>query len=114
MAIVQPDSDAGIHHDGGRWVRLNDLFSVRVVGGSFISRHQPRVEDGERDANAELIAEAFNVCHETGRTPRQLADERAELIVALKEFHPSRIRSRHGELSRAWENARNLLARLTP
>jgi hypothetical protein len=40
-------------------------------------------EHGERIANAELIAEAFNVTHETGRTPRQLADERAELITAL-------------------------------
>lgn len=33
--------------------------------------------------NAELIAEAFNVTHETGKTPCQLADERAELITAL-------------------------------
>ena len=38
----------------------------------------------ERRANIELIAEAFNVTHETGKTPRQLADERAELITTLK------------------------------
>jgi hypothetical protein len=28
----------------------------------------------ENEANAELIAEAFNVLHETGMTPRELAD----------------------------------------
>lgn len=56
----------------------------------------------ERDANADFIAEAFNVAHETGLTPRQLATalsnlregghiavaawkvERAELLAALK------------------------------
>ena len=42
-------------------------------------------------ANAELIAEAFNVTHETGRTPRQLADERAELIAALDNLLASQI-----------------------
>jgi hypothetical protein len=36
-------------------------------------------------ANTELIAEAFNTAHETGLTPRQLADERAELIKALAD-----------------------------
>ena len=38
----------------------------------------------ERDANAALIAEAFNVANETGLTPRQLADQRAELLVAAQ------------------------------
>lgn len=36
------------------------------------------------DEDATLIAEAFNVTHETGRTPRQLADERGKLLAALK------------------------------
>lgn len=31
------------------------------------------------DANAALIAEAFNVAHETGLTPRQLVEQRVEL-----------------------------------
>ena len=35
-------------------------------------------------ANARMIAEAGTVAHETGRTPRQLADELAELLAALK------------------------------
>lgn len=37
-------------------------------------------------ANAVLIAEAGTVLHETGRTPRQLVDERAELLAALREL----------------------------
>lgn len=37
----------------------------------------------EQDANAALIAEAFNVADETGRTPAQLAAERAELVAEL-------------------------------
>lgn len=32
------------------------------------------------NANADLICEAFNVATETGLTPRQLAEQRAELL----------------------------------
>jgi hypothetical protein len=38
----------------------------------------------ELPANAELIADAFNTAHRTRRTPSQLADERQELLDALK------------------------------
>lgn len=34
--------------------------------------------------SATLIAEAGTVAHETGLTPRQLAEQRAELLAALK------------------------------
>ena len=37
----------------------------------------------ERQANALLIAEAGTVANETGLSPRQLADQRAELLAAL-------------------------------
>lgn len=40
----------------------------------------------EAEANARLIAEAGTVYHETGLTPRQLADQRAELLEALREL----------------------------
>lgn len=36
------------------------------------------------EANAAFIAEAGTVAHETGLTPRQLADQRDELLAALK------------------------------
>jgi hypothetical protein len=39
----------------------------------------------EQQANAEFIAEAFNVAHETGMTPRQMADELAHLKQTLKD-----------------------------
>lgn len=49
----------------------------------------------ERDANTRLIAEAGTVLHETGLTPRQLAESRAELLEALQR------------LEKAGENMRN-------
>ena len=38
----------------------------------------------EMAANARLIAEAGTVLHETGLTPRQLAEQRAELLEAVR------------------------------
>lgn len=40
-------------------------------------------KDAEVKANATLIAEAGTVATETGRSPRQLADERKELLDIL-------------------------------
>jgi len=40
-------------------------------------------QNGEAEANARLIAEAGTVHHETGLTPRQLVEQRAELLEAL-------------------------------
>ena len=37
-----------------------------------------------RQADAELMAEAGNVYHETGLTPRQLLEQRDELLKALR------------------------------
>jgi len=37
-------------------------------------------------ASASLIGEAFNVYHETGLTPRQLAEQRGELLKAAKRM----------------------------
>lgn len=34
--------------------------------------------------HAQLAAEAFNVCSETGLTPRQLAEQRRELLAACR------------------------------
>lgn len=46
----------------------NDGIAVtRDTKTAWLSPCQP--------ANAELIAEAFNVTHETGKTPRELADD---------------------------------------
>lgn len=49
-----------------------------------------RIKDVEGYANAEFIAEAFNVANETGMTPRELQKSHAELLEALgsiKDLH---------------------------
>lgn len=38
------------------------------------------------EANAALVAEAFNTHESTGLTPRQLAEQRAELLGALRRI----------------------------
>lgn len=59
----------------------NPRFHVQTEAGyqiastTELSHHaQSKEENAMREANAELIAEAFNVLHETGYTPRELAD----------------------------------------
>ncbi len=44
-----------------------------------------RDHGGNHEANARLIAESGTVHHETGLTPRQLAEQRAELLEALEK-----------------------------
>lgn len=61
---------------------------LKHCGFEIACEHEPaglRGDDPEK-ANSELIAEAFLVTLETGKTPRQLADERVELIAALTEM----------------------------
>lgn len=41
---------------------------------------------GIPQSNAELIAESFNVANETGLTPRELLNQRNELLEACKEI----------------------------
>ena len=41
-------------------------------------------EVNETKANAELIAESFNVANETGLTPRELLNQRNDLLEALQ------------------------------
>lgn len=61
--------------------------------------HPEKVHEAE--ANAALIAEAFNILHETGMTPRELADllERlAELLTDIQNRDDDRPRElTHGE-----------------
>ena len=48
-----------------------------IRGGSFTAQ--------QATANAQLIAEAFNVATETGRSPRELADWQAKAIIVLSK-----------------------------
>lgn len=62
--------------------------SNAIVGGSNVTIWSEdgvtRLASCDKPEDATFIAEAFNVAHETGRTPRQLADERGKLLAALK------------------------------
>ena len=49
----------------------------------------PLGQHEEAEANAELIAEAFNVTNECGLTPRQLFEQRNELLDVLEELYNS-------------------------
>ena len=78
-----------------RLVRLASSFDSRVPSfGIAYGRAGNRLaivdgegnSSGQNEANASLIAEAFNVATETGLTPRQIADQRSELLAALKSI----------------------------
>ena len=55
----------------------NDLSTLVVADVSGRTRD-------EIEANSQLLLEAGTVANETGLSPRQLADQRAELLAALK------------------------------
>lgn len=66
-------------------------FAVNCEGAPVIAEAFGRAADGEgsilpAEANANLIAEAFTVAHETGLTPRQLAERCADLLETLKQI----------------------------
>ena len=56
--------------------------AVRGQNGAGIF-YESKWHVGAKD-DAQLIAEAGTVLHETGLTPRQLASQRAELLEALR------------------------------
>jgi hypothetical protein len=71
----------------GRW--LHDYTKIgRVVAenGAELARCKNLTTLNELQARGDLIAEAGTVLHETGRTPRQLVEERAELLKALESI----------------------------
>lgn len=41
---------------------------------------------GKQETNAKLISEAFNVANETGFSPRELAEQKAELLDIINSF----------------------------
>ena len=61
------------------------LICNAVLRNSGTSKNPPSCKDQlEAEANAALIAEAGTVANETGLTPRQLANQRAELLAAIQ------------------------------
>lgn len=59
----------------------NCMSAICAVEVGYVGKHET-----EQRANADLIAEAGTVAHETGLTPRQLAEQRVGLLAALKWY----------------------------
>lgn len=60
----------------------------------------------------QIEREAMETAHETGRTPRQLADERAELIASLGDLLASQIDPMGIKAANACKASAKLLTRL--
>lgn len=77
-------------HTPGPWITCGfENLTVNDSAGNTIVAC-PGSSTGTRiemKANARLIAEAGTVAHETGLTPRQLADLNKELLEALKDLY---------------------------
>ncbi len=85
-------------HTPGPWRRVHrhpdETHSASIAYIEGVGRRSPLEictvygcdRDAENSANADLIAEAGTVLHETGLTPRQLAEQRAALLAALRPF----------------------------
>ena len=54
---------------------------IKSESGEQIATANSMIDEAE--ANAELIAEAFNVANETGRSPRELAEINKQLLEML-------------------------------
>lgn len=63
-----------------------DRVLVANCGGHADNRRDEDELIAEQNANARLIIEAGNVANETGLTPRQLAEQRAELLSACERL----------------------------
>lgn len=82
-------------HTKGEWdydINANkgfDIFlknSIKTIANVLHKDVSYMPNEQEAEANAKLIAEAGTVVNETGKMPRQLADENKELLEALTEL----------------------------
>ena len=74
-------------HTQGKWEVATEEGDTLVRTPAFyIARVYKGIGKDEEQANAKLIAEAGTVANETGFTPRQLAEQKAELLEACKKM----------------------------
>lgn len=69
---------------GTEYFRINSELSDDNGIDEFI--HVYGITKEETEANAKLIVEAGNVANESGLTPRQLLEQRNEMLEALEWF----------------------------
>lgn len=92
---------------------VSNGHTIRIADESNITRRRVATAhgpfgDAEKAANAELIAEAFNVAHETGLTPRQLAERLAYWL----DFAKAHIGDMDDEELASFEGARAAIAKV--
>ncbi len=86
-----------------------DLCVVAEDGGSICHiSNWP-----EKKANAELIKEAFNVTNKCGYTPRQLLEQRDELLEACKLAMKSEIDGSYISASNWWDIMKSAIQKAT-
>lgn len=75
-----------LDEDGAAWFWRRGEMGERVLllDGRTRRDRTPSWVHCDNPADARLIAEAGTVYHETGLTPRQLAEQRGELVAALE------------------------------
>lgn len=81
-------------HTPGPWeaeLKLNmGRLMVHGHDNNAVCKMADARSNNQNIANARLIAEAGTVAHETGLTPRQLAEQRKELLEACKAILEAR------------------------
>lgn len=79
-------------HTKGEIIVWKDLTRISTTGNGNLLRviasvnRNKYIEREEASANAQLIADAFNVTNETGMTPRELQARHVQLLEALAEI----------------------------
>lgn len=71
-------------HTKGEWTATQTSISDSngVIATTYVNTVKRYIGKQEAEANASLIAEAGTVANETGKTPREILNERNELLDA--------------------------------
>lgn len=64
----------------------NEHYDIYVGEIQVAKVLRNRIDEEEYEANASLIAEAFNVANETGLTPRELSNSLNRALHTIKEI----------------------------
>ena len=94
------------HTKGNFYIRKNQLGRTELwvdgdVEDTLTVIHNETVF-GETEANAQLIADSFNVTNETGLTPKELQKSHSELLDALEKCLEA-TRELNGEFQEGWD-----------
>lgn len=89
LKITKGDFKVGVHNhaDGEMWLTvLNGAWDVTHNGGkeAIACSKYSAMSDEENMANAVLFTDALNVANQTGLTPKQLLEQRDELLSAAR------------------------------